>query len=56
MAVTISCRSGQALNSVREGLLIDLGVLSPDAVAKAPVVDGGKIQLGHDCTPVKNTQ
>ena len=37
---------GQALDRIGEGLLIDLGVFRPDAVADGAVGDGGKFQ-GH---------
>jgi len=39
---------GQALNGIGEGLLIDLRVMGPDAVADGPVGAGGK--LNSHCT------
>ena len=35
---------GQSLNRIGEGLLVDLRVVSPDAVADGAVGDGGKFE------------
>ena len=42
---------GETLNGVGESLLVDLGVLSPDAIADGAVGDGGKVE-GHCRTPL----
>ena len=34
---------GEPLNGIGEGLLVDLGVFRPDAVADGAVGDGGKV-------------
>ena len=44
MAVTISCRVGQTLDRIGEGLLIDVGVFCADAVADGAIVYGGKFE------------
>ena len=41
---------GEALDRVGEGLLVDLGVFGPDAVAEGAIGDGGKFEV-HDATP-----
>ena len=46
MAMTISCRSvSPSTVSARVGLLVDLGVLLPDAVSDDAVVDGGELEI-----------
>ena len=42
---------GEPLDRIGEGLLVDLGVLRPDAVAQGAVGGGGESSLVHRFTP-----